>query len=719
MNPSLVSATPRLRPAVLAIRLACAALCITPWLAASIAHAQTAPEAGQDGNSSAATLPAVKATAVAEKDGFISQGRPANVGKSQVSVQETPFSISTVDVQQAREMGAVNIEGALLYSGGVYAGRYGFDTRGDWAGVRGLTPSAYQDGLRSIYGFYNNVRPEIYTLERIEVLKGPASTLYGQAELGGIVNVNSKLPQVTAANEIEVQLGSHDRKQIGVDSTGPLNADGTLLYRIVGLARNSNTQVDYVNDDALAIMPSLSWRPNNDTNVTLLYVFQENKSKVSSQFLPAVGTLYDGPQGKIPTSRFAGEPDWDRYDTRKSEVTLLVEQRVAKDWKAKANIRRGTSSSVTREIYTQTTDTLDINGDIDRTLTMADRSTSVLASDMRLEGDLRFGPTRHRTAVGFDYQNALWKEWNSMSATLPTPFNVYNPVYGNVDFSPYVGADTADNKIVQTGFYVSDHMDWGPVAVSAALRHDNASNQIIGGATPGVVKNSANTGQLGVMYNFTSGVSPYLSYSEAFVPNLGTDGGGNYLKPTTGTQREAGVKYLSGNTSVALAWFDIKQEQRTQSGGTPGGVEQVSAAIDGWEVEARQRLGSLELMGNFTNLHAVNPITQARLSSVAERMASAWAQYHFPGGFRAGLGARYTGTVTGNLGIPVVPSVTQYDAMFGYGLDKWDLRFNVQNLTDEEYVSWCRGPVSTASTVLRDCGYGARRNMTLTASYKF
>lgn len=702
----------------MAVRLACAALCASPWWTASVAQAQTStPEAGQEANASAATLPAVKATAAEEKDAFITQGRPASVGKSQVSVQETPFSISTIDAKQAREMGAVNIEGALLYSSGVYAGRYGFDTRGDWASVRGLNPSVYLDGLRSLYGSYNNSRPEIFTVDRVEVLKGPSSTLYGQAELGGIVNVNSKLPQQEAATELELQLGSHNRKQLGLDSTGALNADGTLLYRIVAMGRDSETQVDYVNDDSLVFMPSISWRPSAGTNITLLYNFQETRSKVSSQFLPGQGTLVDGPLGKVPSNRFAGEPDWDRYDTRKNEITLLVDQRLNETFNVKANLRKTNSATVTREIYAVVGTAMSPTGDVSRTVHTADRSTDVLATDLRLEGDFRLGPTRHRTAVGFDYQNAQWNEWNYLSTTLPGTFNLYNPVYGTVDLSGIAGADRPDNKIIQTGYYLSDHIDWGRVGISAALRYDNANNHVIGGANDGVVSNDETTGQIGVMYRFPFGASPYVSYSEAFVPNVGlTSVGSNRLAPTTGAQKEIGVKYLStsGDTMVNVAWFEIKQENRISPGGSPDSVTQVAGVTEGFEVEGRQRLGSLELMLNYTQLSAMDPRSNTRLSSVAERVASAWAQYHFPLGLRAGAGVRYTGDVTGSAGSPIVPSVTQWDAMMGYGMDKWDFRLNIQNLFDEEYVSWCRGP-TTAS----DCGYGARRNITLTAGYKF
>lgn len=715
------SVSVRMRAVALGVRLACASL-----IAGSVMSAQaqtTAPDPSKPASeASSATLPEVKVNATADaNDSFITQNRKASAGKSPASIQNTPYSIAVIDAKQATEAGATNIESALLYSAGIYAGRYGFDTRGDWAAIRSLTPSFYLDGLRSIYGFYNNVRPEIYTLDRVEAAKGPSSALYGQAELGGIVNAVSKLPQNTQAREIEVQVGSYNRKQIGVDLTGPANEEGTLLYRLVALQRDSDSQVDYVNDDARVLMPSLTWRPNADTSVTVLYVHQENDSKVSSQFLPSVGTLTAGPLGYIPSSRFAGEPGWDRYDTRKDELSLLVDQRLNDTWKTKGILRKTNSSSVTREIYTKVGEVPDSSGNITRTIHAADRDTYVLASDVRLEGDLRFGPTRHQVSVGWDYQNAYWREYNYISQDF-TAINIYNPVYGVANPSAVASTnDRAHSKIIQNGIYVTDHMEWRQWVLSGAVRRDEATNQVIGGTTPSSVKNTATTTQLGVMYRFANGVSPYINTSEAFVPSNTTDGNGGYLKPTRGTQHEAGVKYLapSGKTSVAAAAFDIEQKNRIQATGTPGGLEQIGAVITGWEIEARHRLQALEIMANYTRMSAINDATQTRLSSVAEKAASVWGQYHFAGGWRAGLGARYIGDVTGNLGRPVVPSVTLFDAMVGYTTGPWSYRLNLQNLTDDEYISWCRGPSTAASTNMRDCGYGARRNVLLTANYKF
>lgn len=711
------SSRPTLRPLALAIHLICSSLVLGSLLIPAEAGAQAASTSAAEKATipNDVTLPALTVTADAEKDPLVTQSRAATVGKSSVPIQDTPFSMNVIDAKQAREAGAKNIQDALLYSAGVYSGRYGFDTRGDWAAIRGLNPSTYLDGLRSIYGFYNNVRTEIYSLESIEVLKGPSSVLYGQAELGGIINAVSKRPQKTAAREVDVQLGSHDRKQIATDLTGPLTSDGEFLYRLVALKRDSGTQVDFVNDDAEMLMPSISWKPNADTTLTAQYVHQRNDSKVSSQFLPQRGTLDPAPLGPIPSSRFVGEPGWDRYDTKKDELSVFFDQQLSEAFKLAATVRKTNSSSVTREIWARVGAIPTDAGDIERTGHTADRETDVLATDVRLEGKANLGPTKHTFAFGIDYQNALWEESNSYSGTLPGTFNLYNPVYGNFNPAVVTPADANDNKILQTGFYVMDHMEWGPWVVSAALRNDRVRNTLllVDGSTR-VSRNNETTGRLGLMYRFANGISPYVSKSTAYSPNLGTDGAGGVLAPTTGDQVEAGVKYLSlsGNTSAAFAWFDIKQKNRVSMGATPGGVEQVGARTDGWELEVRHRMGPLEVMANYTALDAINPTTQQRLSSIPEKTASAWAQYLFAQGWRAGLGGRYVGDVTGNAGRPVVPSVTLYDAMVGYMTGPWDFRLNLQNIADKEYVSWCRG-------VNQDCGYGEGRNVLLTANYKF
>lgn len=700
----------RPRPVALAVFSTC---CL---LAASVG-AQQAP-AGSSELESATLLPgvSVKASRVVEKDGVVTQGRVSQVGKSAVSAQDTPFGVAVVDVAQIRETGAKNIQDALLYTAGVQAGAFGFDTRGDSASVRGMSPTHYVNGLRSAYGSYNRPRTAIYTLEQIEVLKGPSSVLYGQGDLGGIVNSVTKQPKRETRREIEVQVGSHNRKQVAADLTGAVSADGEWLYRLVALKRDSDTQVNHVQDDEQLVMPALTWQPSAATSVTLNYLHQQNKGQVSAQFLPAKGTIDPAPNGQISPSTFVGEPGWDRYDTRQNEWSLFAKHQFTPDWRVNLSLRQTKTASVTREMWAAVGLVPTDAGNISRTIHTADRKTSVFSSDLRVEGNVRLGETRHVLSAGLDHSDAYWEEYNYASSyTGGGTINLYNPVYGTVNTAALTWSDRPDNQIIQTGLYVMDHMTWQNWVLSAALRQDEARNRIWNtGSTRDVeVDNRATTGRVGLMYRLGEW-SPYVSYAEAFTPNTGTDGAGGYLSPTTGDQSEVGLKYLShsGKTSGALAWFDIQQQNRVQNGQTPGGLSQTGARVKGWEAEVRHADGNWVWMGNLTNFDAVDRKTNKRLGFVAERTASAWGQYQITDNWRAGLGARHTGTSVGSGGAPLVPSVTLYDAMVAYATGPWDLRLDVKNLADKTYIAWCRSQGT-------DCGYGEKMRANLTARYTF
>lgn len=679
--------------------------------------------------SEANVIPAVEVNAdVREGDGYITEGKTATAGKLDVAVEKTPYAITVVNEEFIKDTGAKNIQDALVYSSGVYSGAFGFDTRGDFVKVRGLDASFYKDGLRSLYGSYNSVRPNIYALEQVEVLKGPSSVLYGQAELGGIVNTVSKLPKAQQQGEIWAQVGSYDRKQLAADVTGPMSEDGKLLYRMVALKRESGTQVDYVDDNGFLFAPSFTWLPTDNTTISLLINTQENNGGISAQFLPAEGTLLPGVKGDIPVSTFVGEPSWDRYDRRLNEATLFVDQRLNDHWNMALTARHSSSETETREHWAAIGAGVASDGTTNRTIHMADRETSISNFDARMEGNFGFAGTYHNLAIGVDYQDALWEEGNYES-TLGSPINIYDPVYGNVDYSALTPEDRNDNAIRQTGVYLIDHMEIGNVVVSGALRHDESTNKVYvvnGNNTES--DDSETTGRLGLMYQFDFGLSPYVSYSEAFVPNLGvntnTQSG---LEATTGEQQEAGFKYLndSGDLSVTAAYFYIEETNRVVQGSSPNTVDQVGAKSEGWEMEVKKRLGNLELLASYTDQRVVDDQSGERLPYLADRLASAWGKYELENGLRFGAGVRYVGDNVGfdyvgstdGVGAnPKVPSVTLYDAMLGYAVSDWDFSLNVRNLTDKEYVSWCRGQLGP--TVF-DCGYGETRSVTADARYRF
>eukprot|EP00003_Mantamonas_plastica_P024987 TRINITY_DN4794_c0_g2_i1.p1 TRINITY_DN4794_c0_g2~~TRINITY_DN4794_c0_g2_i1.p1 ORF type:complete len:700 (+),score=78.51 TRINITY_DN4794_c0_g2_i1:268-2367(+) len=641
-----------------------------------------------------------------------------SVGKLNVPLKDQPFSASVVDQSFIDDSGAKNIQDALLYTPGVYAGAFGFDTRIDSAKVRGVDAGLYLDGLRQIYGSYNTVRTNVYALESIEVLKGPSSMLYGQGDLGGVINSVSKLPKTEREGEIWAQYGTFNRRQLAVDVTGPATENGEFLYRLVALGRDSDTQVDYVEDDGYLISPSLTWRPSDSTSISLLLNRQENKGQVSAQFLPQAGTLEPGYLGYIGSERFVGEPGWDRYDREKTEATLFLDHQLNANWGGSATARYTRSSTENREHWITIPSVPDANGDVARTIYTADAETRIFNLDARLDGDVQLGVTRHRIIVGADRQDARWEQSNYFYGYgQGGTFDVYNPEYGNLNDAVISPSDRPDNEIEQLGLYVADHIEIGPVVVSAGLRHDWAENRrlnLTGADT--VSDEEATTGRAGVMYRFDNGISPYVSYAEAFSMNLGTDGtvAANTLKPTTGEQQEAGIKYVSPDRSMGLAaaYFDITQKNRVSDGSTPGGVEQTGAVINGWELQINKRWPQYETQLAYTDLNAKDDSNGTRLPYVAERQASWWNQLYLGSRWRFGAGIRYVGDNVGSGGSPTVPSVTLYDAMIGYLWRNWDFSLDAKNLADEEYISWCRYEGA-------DCGYGERRTVNANARYRF
>lgn len=665
-------------------------------------------------------LPRVEVTSggVAENS-YIPLEKEPKVGKMSVPIEDSPYSIAVIDQSFIQDTGAKTIQDALLYTSGVYSGAYGLDTRVDAANIRGISPSLYLDGLRQLYGSYNSVRTNPYALESIEVLKGPSSVLYGQGELGGIVNSVSKLPKDEQQGEIWAQYGSFNRKQLAFDVTGPATEDGKLLYRVVGLQRDSETQVDYVDDDGFFISPSFTWRPSDDTSFTVLFNRQQNSGQVSAQFLPQSVTLDSGVLGRVSSDTFVGEPGWDRYDRDKTEITLMLDHNLNDAWKFSSVARYTESKTATREHWARVGATVSPTGDITRSIYMADKETRIFNIDTRLEGLFDIGVTKHNVLIGIDHQDALWEEDNYISASNGgTSINLYNPVYGNLNTAALANpSDRPDNQIRQTGFYIADHMEIGPVVLSAALRRDWAKNTLLAVSGPNTKSDEKETtGRAGIMYRFDNGFSPYASYAEAFTMNLGTDGtaAANTLDPTTGVQREYGFKYLSEDKTLAItaAYFDITQNKRIKQGSTPGGVSQTGATIDGWELQVNKRWNKYETQFSYTDMNADDAETGERLAFVAEKVASWWNKYYFDTNWRVGAGVRYIGTNVGSGGAPEVPSVTLYDAMIGYSYKNWDLSLDAKNLSDNEYIAWCRAEGF-------DCGFGERRNVTANVRYHF
>lgn len=683
---------------------------------ATPALAQT-DAAAPDSEAKTATLPIVLVTGQAETatgpvSGYLAK-RSATATKTDTKLSETPQAVTIVTHDQIIDQGAGNLQDALNYAAGVRSNAYGIDSRNDGMLVRGVSPDEYLDGVRKSMSYYTSTaRTDPYTLERIEVLRGAAAMLYGQGGTGGVVNMVSKRPQAEAQHEIGVQYGSYQRKQMQGDFTGPLTEDGKWLYRIVAVKRDANTQVDYVPDDHALIAPSLTWKPNADTSLTLQALWQDDKTSSTSQFFPWSGILTSNPNGKIPANRFIGEPSFDRYNTKRTTFGWTFETTLNADWKLRQNTRYSYTKNDYRSLYA---DSFSLPGGyyadpigqsvVDRYASASLAQTKVFGADQSLEGNFVTGTVKHKVLLGIDYLQ--YKQTGSAGYPLGTQIDVFYPVYTGFTFDDL--APLTGNTQKQTGVYVQDQLSLtSKLLLTVGLRHDTVRNETEGSDTQ---KSSATTKRAGLMYLSDSGVSPYVSYSESFTP-VANSTQGQVFKPLRGEQWEAGIKYDPAGSRLSLnaAAYHWKEKNQLVAVTPVLSVQLDSTQARGVELEARgQVVKGLDVIAQYNYIDL-----DEQLNGIPSQQTSVWAKYSFAvagvTGLSVGAGVRHMNEFRdGNA--PTMPDVTLVDAMFAWESTNWRIALNVNNLSNKTYVATClsRG----------DCWFGAKRNAVLSATYRW
>jgi iron complex outermembrane receptor protein len=674
----------------------------------------------QDTNRSdkAVQLDAVDVRGVKLDQGYARQDAEGAT-KTDTPIIETPQAVSVISGTQMLDQGVLTVQDALRYSAGVRADAYGVDSRGDDAFIRGASFVSYLDGLRQSFGG-SYARTEPYFLDHIEVVRGPSSVLYGQGTTGGLIGLTSKRPQFTAAHEVQVQVGNNARKQVAFDFTGPMDAAGHWAYRLIGVVRDADSQIDHVSDDRKAISPSVTWQPDANTRWTLLANLQFDHNGTSLNFLPHSGTLLFNPNGRIPTNRFVSEPGFDRYDTNQRALSSFFEHRFNDTWKFTQNARYSHDNvdyrSLYPNVYGNPADPFldDDQRTVSRYSYISLSRHKRFVTDTRLEGDFDTGSMHHRVLLGADlgYSHTDSRQGNGVDLV---PFDLYAPVYGN-GFVPPDILPAPSSHTRQTGLYAQDQINWGEHWIgTVGVRHDRAT--LTTGDSRSV--DNATTSRFGVMYRFDNGLVPYVSYTESFQPLDSLDFYNRPYEPLRGKQYEAGLKYqpVGGATLLTATYFDLREENRLAPD-PQNPLNQIQAGrakTRGVELEGSSRLGNhVDLIGTYTWTKA-RPDDGTIVAGLPKNQASAWGVYHVndadSDGFSFGIGARYIGTNYDETGTLVVPRKTLFDAMVAYTQGPWRFSVNAANVTDQAYSATClaRG----------DCFYGPRRSIMGNASYRF
>ncbi|MBP2300749.1 TonB-dependent siderophore receptor [Azospirillum picis] len=664
--------------------------------------------------------------------------------KTDTPLIESPQSVSVVTRDQMDDQGSQTVSQTLRYTPGVLAevrpsARYdSVFVRGFGGQGAGAAYVNFLDGLRqqrSISYAIPTVDP--WLLERIEILRGPASVLYGQAGSGGVVNLVSRRPTDADSHEVRVEAGSNGRVQTMFDTGGALTEDGQFLYRLTGIGRKSGTQYDDVDDDRIAIAPAFTWKPSSDTSLTVLSSYQRDPEGGFYNFAPALGSVLPNRNGKIGSGFYAGDPAYDNYSRNSASIGYQFEHRLSDVWTLRQNARYNHLDSSFKAISLSS---LQANQrTANRSISDVNDMANTVAVDNQAQATVMTGPVDHTLLFGADWSRGFARRdlGQFTGVTVPT-LDIFNPVYG-YRYPVARGVQTTRQIQTQLGFYAQDQLAYENWRMTVGLRHDRADSETVQltGNSRTSQSDDAFTWRAGLLYLFDNGITPYVNYSTSFLPNSGSYSparGGDAFKPTEGEQYEAGIKYQPPgmNSFVQVAGYSIRQRDVLTADplNTLYSVQTGEIRSRGIEVEGRASLtSSLDLIGAYSFIDAevtrsnTAGVAGNRVPQVPRHMVSGWVNYRFQSGPLAGLelggGVRYIGPTAGNdVNSFEVPGYTLADAAVRYDLGALkpalagaELTLNVSNLFDKEYVSSC----SSATA----CYFGDRRLVLAGVRYKW
>ncbi len=671
--------------------------------------------------------------------------RTAAGTKTDTALVEAPRSISVVTREQMDDRNVHTLDDAVRYLPGITASSFGSDTRSDWLRVRGFEPTQFLDGLPLPKGVYANPKQETWNLDRLALLRGPASSVYGQTPPGGLLDMVSRRPSAEASSEIQLQYGSDNHRQINFASTGKIDDEGQFLYSLSGVLRDGGTPIDHIDDKRYNIAPSLTWNIDEDTRFTLLTQFTRDDTGITSQFLPIQGTKIDMPFGEISHHKNLGDPNYDFYDRTYYALGYAFERRLNDVWQFRQNLRYTKSElsfqAVTVNSYNPDFANLgfvvDDQGNTGRGTTNVDEDIAQFAVDNNFQGDFVTGDVSHTLLIGLDHQRNT-TNYLSIFGTAPG-INVNNPIYGLPIERPARSTAFYDyeQKTQQTGLYLQDQMAIDQWRLTLGGREDwvhTGTTFFNKGDATNTERDKNFSGNAAISYVFDSGFVPYLSYAESFQPTSNAVASPTEsFKPTEGKQWELGIKYQppGSNTLLTAAVYDLTQKNVSVT----NNVGNVTVTSQTGEVKVKGL--ELEAVSDVTeNLKVTAAYTLAksevqegiykgnRLQLMPNQQASVWGDYTWHNGvldgFGIGAGARYTGNTYGdqaNTWLGKAGAYTVFDAVVHYDLGRLDnslkgasLAVNATNLFDKDYISTCDSFY---------CYYGDQRSVVASATYKW
>lgn len=713
---------------------------------AAMAQAQPAPTVQLD----TIVVEGEGGTTTGPVNGYVAT-RSATGSKANTTITAIPQAVSVLGRDEIDDRKALKVDEALRYTAGVAAQTFGPDPDTDWIFIRGFQATqtgVFMDGLQLYsYGF-GGFQIDPFLLERVEVLKGPASVLYGGSTPGGIVNLVSKRPTGKNFGYVEAGINNWGNAYTGID-IGVSDKQGVWSTRLTGRLSGGDQYTDYSKDFRGVIMPQISYQPNGATRFTAYGMYAAlDQVHVGGGFLPYIGTVRNAPFGRIRREAFYGEPAIDDQERTQALLGYEFQHQFANNWTFTQNLRYGVMKGSQLGPYgfgyagpdAPFGDRLQPLGpdyQLYRIGFQERTRVRTFTVDNRIDGKLVTGPLEHSLLFGVDYK--YFNIDHTQASGGATTISVTNPVYGAPQGPTGVYLNQ-DLKHHQIGFYAQDQIRFGGGwLVTLNGRYDYVDKKSVSPAgllfSPTYDKKEASwSGRAGLGYEFANGLTPYVSAATFFtpvfdaVPNL-LGGPGQPFRPEEGQQYEAGVKYKPSFMDALLtaSVFHITKRNVLNPAPTalnPFAQQQLGEVTSrGFEFEAKANITKdLKLLASFTafdlkTTRDTRPLLVGKTPVVVpEVTASAWLDYTVPDGAFKGLGlgagVRYVGSSYANAENTLkVPAATLVDAAIRYQIGNWGMALNVTNLFDKTYVKSCNGQSG--------CGYGDARTITVSANYRW
>lgn len=652
--------------------------------------------------------------------------------KRATEITEVPQSVTVVGREEFDKQTPRKVDQVLQNVAGVQSQLYGYDSDTNWFNIRGFNSfdtGAYMDGLSLFsYGF-GTFYVDPFLLERIEVLKGPSSMLYGASSPGGVVNYVSRLPDGSEGSALSFDLDSEGRVSLSAETAGKLGE--SLSYRIGGKVTRQDGHGMFEEGFEGVVFGGITKAFDDGGRLTLHLSYTDmNTDHVGGQFLPYYGTAAPAPFGYFKDYYNGGNPDADSYD-REQLIATAIYRRDVGGWNMANTFRIGYADLEETYAYPNgfTSGQVPTAGaDVSRVVFAHDSYATILQNDLNFSQDFQLGGATHEILLGLDARRYELDEQQQF--VFGTPLAPVNPNYGTAQ--PAVGAPYIDGVRTQeqVGIYAQNQIKWGDGWIATLNgRYDRVYSSFDDRIGANLSRtDDAFSGRVALSKKIGD-FTPYATAGTYFNPQALSLESAN-ADPETGRQVEIGLKWQPNDYSlITVSAFDVKRKDVAQSFNNAGVFDSRTLgklSSTGFEIEADVELmAGLRMSAAYTNLDVTiddfaddRAIEGKTPQSVVEEFGSLRFAYRPAAisGLELRFGTRYQGASwADNANTLRVSDAWLFDAgaSWDFAAD-WTANLDVSNLEDKRYTASCQTSFGISS-----CWQGEGRVVTLSLTRSF